>query len=146
MAQPSGRTLLTHLAVSVALDALEDHSRAQIVNFYEKLLGWTEVEWLARPDRLTLLVDRETSQYLNIRARDVPMTTSEYEHLGVAYQTMEDFNAAATRATKLRGAWPDASISEPARGSGGEHYFRVRYRLPVTIEVQCLASTGSNSA
>ena len=132
----TARTQLTHLAVSVPDHGLNDVSRRSIAEFYLAVFGWPEIDFLAKPDRLTLLVDREARQYLNVRARSEAMVTSDYEHLGVAFDDEAEFlrghAAASSHISDSASGW----VSEPKTGSGGEQYWRVRYLLPITIEAQ----------
>src|SRR3954463_12553933 len=67
--------------MSVSEGALTDDFRARLLGFYGPLLGWTEMESLRRPDRLTISVGG--SSYINVRERADCMVTHGYEHFGV---------------------------------------------------------------
>ena len=71
---------LTHVAMSVPEGTLTDEYRTRLLEFYGRLLGWSEMEDLRQPDRLSLWVGRS---YINIRERPDPMVTHGYEHFGV---------------------------------------------------------------
>src|SRR5437660_2463628 len=67
--------------MSVAEGTLTSDFRVQLVEFYSRHFGWTEIESLRLPDRMTLAVGGR--DYLNIRERSDPMVCSGYEHLGL---------------------------------------------------------------
>src|SRR3954454_13621012 len=73
--------------MSVTPGTLSDDFRAEVLDFYRALFGWNEIEFLRLDDRMTLAVGGTT--YVNIRERDVAMTTSGYEHFGVVMPSPE---------------------------------------------------------
>ena len=122
---------LNHLAMSVPTGTLTDEFRAELRDFYGRLLGWTELEDLALPDRMTFGVGGGT--YVNIRERDDVMQTHGYEHFGIVMKSAEDADEcyctleAESRAVNL----------EPKKiGADGYRVFRFRYLLPLAVEVQ----------
>lgn len=119
--------------MSVAEGTLTPHFRAEVIEFYGRHFGWTEIESLRLPDRMTVAVGGR--QYVNIRERPDPMVCSGYEHVGLlldSAQAVEDAWSA------LASADEDVHLEELKRGDATYRSFRVRYLLPLTIEVQHL--------
>jgi hypothetical protein len=113
---------------------LTDDYRARLLEFYGRLLGWSEMESLRRPDRLTVAVG--TFSYINIRERPESMVTHGYEHFGVLLRSAQD----------LQQLWDDLAKEvedvqlEPLETSDrGEGSFRFRFLLPMAVEAQFFA-------
>jgi hypothetical protein len=122
---------LSHIAMSVPPGTLTDEYRAQVLDFYNGAFGWTEIESLRLPDRMTLAVGRNC--YVNVRERDESMTCTGYEHIGLLVESPEAADAAWDRLA----ADPRELALEPIdRRDDGYRSFRFRYLLPLTIEVQ----------
>src|SRR5580765_2763420 len=121
---------LSHVAMSVPPGTLTDEWRKQVLDFYGELFGWTEMDSLRLPDRLTIAVG---ASYINVRERsDAPAYTG-YEHFGVSFPTLAE----------MKGAWERASVEdaevtlEPLEETAdGFATFRLRYLLPLTVEAQ----------
>ena len=58
---------LTHVAMSVPEGTLTDAYRTGLLAFYGRILDWTEMESLRRPDRITVSVG--SSSYIDVRER-----------------------------------------------------------------------------
>jgi hypothetical protein len=128
MSVPTG---LNHVAMSVPSGTLVDRFRAELLEFYGSLFGWSEIESLRLPDRLTVSVGRHC--YLNVRERPDPMVCSGYEHIGIVVESTEE----AERLWKLLNTdRRDVNLEPLATGDDGFRSFRFRYLLPLTVEVQ----------
>jgi hypothetical protein len=124
---------LSHLAVSVAPGTLTDAFRADLLAFYGTHFGWTEIEQLRLPDRMTMAVGRHC--YVNVREIADAMTYHGYEHVGLLVASPDDAEA-VWRALDACGH--EIELTPIDRGDDGYRNFRFRYRLPVAIEVQYL--------
>ena len=119
--------------MSVPPGTLTDEWRGQVLDFYGRLFGWQEMDELRRPDRLTIAVGRS---YINVRERPDAATYNGYEHFGVAVES----------ADAARAIWAEASTSNlgveidppdpPSETADGFISYRLRYLLPLTVEVQ----------
>src|SRR3954469_3617261 len=78
---------LSHVAMSVSEGALTDDFRVRLLDFYGPLLGWTEMESLRRPDRLTISVGGPS--YINLREGTDCLGTHGCEHFGVVMASAE---------------------------------------------------------
>jgi hypothetical protein len=132
MALSSG---LSHVAMSVPEGTLTEGYRTRLLEFYGRTLGWSEMESLRLPDRLTVAVGRTC--YINIRERPESMVTHGYEHFGVVVPSAE----------ALQQLWDDLANEdgdielEPFSVTDkGEGSFRFRHFLPMAVEAQFYAS------
>ncbi len=136
----------THVALSVPREQFQNQFISDIRVFYSDVFGWTEIKELAiENERLILRIFGDGSeQYLNIRARDEPMTTSGYEHLGFAVSHQEDFEQLHLLCRDYAKKDVRVQVSEVKRGGEDGRYFsfRVDYLLPLCIEVQYRANDG----
>lgn len=128
MAVPTG---LNHVAMSVAPGTLSAEWRAELLEFYGAVLGWSEIESLRLPDRLAISVARYS--YVNVRERPEPMACSGYEHLGIVVPSSYEAQAIWNRLD----AHPcELSLSPFTVDPAGFGSFRFRYMLPLAVEVQ----------
>jgi hypothetical protein len=128
----------THMAVTVPRQLFDPDCRAEWLAFYADVFGWTENPQLAIAGERIFLRAPTNEQYITVRASDSPMHTSGYEHLRVEVATPEDVRQlhALARTHAERDARVELGEVEVSYG-GRLHSFRVRYCLPVAIEVQC---------
>jgi len=117
--------------MSVADGTLTPDFRAQVTEFYARHFGWTEIESLRLPDRMTLAVGGR--DYVNIRERSDPMVCSGYEHVGLLLASAESVEEAWAALSRER---TDVHLEELQHGDDGYRSFRFRHLLPLTIEVQ----------
>ena len=129
---------LTHVAVTVPRALLVGNQRDELLEFYSKVFGWTENPNLAIPAERIFLRAPSDSQYLTIRGSDEPMATPGYEHLGVSVYSEASVRELHDRAAELVARFDDAELEPVKTAYGGQLVtFRVRFRLPLSIEVQC---------
>ncbi len=136
-----GTQRLSHVAVTVPRDYFKPDLRAELLGFYGTVFGWTENPRLAIPEERIFLRAPTDEQYVTIRASDDPMRTSGYEHMGIAVGSVEELREIHERAAALASEDPRVVLDDIKAGYGGLlHGFRVRFLLPLTIEVQFLQS------
>jgi hypothetical protein len=126
---------LSHIAMSVAEGTLSETFRADLLSFYGTYVGWTEMESLRLPDRLTMAVGGDC--YLNIRERPEEMVTSGYEHFGLLVGSAEDAERLWAR---LDADERGVNLEPLSSGADGYRAFRFRYLLPLAVEVQYFPS------
>jgi catechol 2,3-dioxygenase-like lactoylglutathione lyase family enzyme len=129
---------ISHVAMSVPVGTLTEEFRAEVLRFYGGFLGWREVEWLRRADRLTIAVGG--GDYVNVRERVRSAEYSGYEHFGLRLPSAEAVEAAwAALAADGR----CAELDPLEVGEDTYRHFRFRYLLPMSVEVQHLPSEGT---
>jgi hypothetical protein len=123
---------ISHVAMSVPEGTLTDAFRSELLGFYGRILGWTEMESLRRPDRLTLGAGSPLC-YVHVRERADVMVCHGYEHFGVMVGSADDFRRIWDELDRLE---EDVELEPfPDRADGGGS-FRFRHLLPMAIEVQ----------
>jgi hypothetical protein len=122
---------LIHVAIGLAPGSLGERARADIVGFYGDHFGWVELHEFARPDRMTIAIGG--GHYLNLREVEGAVEHHAYEHIGLGLPGPEAVDGAwaALTADPRR-----PEVDDLQRGPGDFRQFRLRYALPVTIEVQ----------
>ena len=122
---------LSHVAMSVPVGTLTDEYRSQLLEFYGRMLGWTEMASLRLADRLTVAVG--SLSYINIRERADSMVSHDYEHFGVLVRSADEFRQVWM---DLANAQIDVQLEPFSTNAKGEGSFRFRYLLPMAVEVQ----------
>ena len=128
---------LSHVAMSVPPGTLTDQWRARVLDFYGELFGWREMDELRLPDRLSIAVG---SSYINVRERSDAPAYNGYEHFGVVFPSADDVRRCWDAASKSDAGVTLEPLSEPLDGYLS---FRMRYLLPLTIEVQYFPASGA---
>ena len=129
----------SHVAVTVPSDQLQGSSLADLLRFYGDVFGWTESAGFSIPGERLLLRAPTDTQYLTIRASGEPMRTSGYEHLGILTDSEAELREVHVNAARFSSEFPDMELA-PIRSlyGGALLTFRIRFRLPLTLELQFL--------
>jgi hypothetical protein len=126
--------------MSVPVGTLTEQYRANVLSFFGDHFGWSELEWLRGADVMTIAIGR--GDYVNVREVEPAAGYTGYEHFGLRLVTPE----AVERAWSAINADERGADVEPIqRGPDGYRQFRVRYLLPMKIEVQHLPDSASGS-
>ena len=135
----------SHVAVTVPAERLAGAARCELLEFYREVFGWHENPGLAIPGQRIFLRAPTDIQYITIRASEAPMHTSGYEHLGIIADSEAELRSIHERATAMASRFPDLELQPIQCEYGGTLLtFRVRFRLPLTLEIQHLRmETGS---
>ena len=126
---------LSHVAMSVPDGTLTDGYRSRLLEFYGRVLGWSEMESLRLPDRLTVSVGR--SSYINLRERSDSMVSHGYDHFGVLVRSAAELQELWAQ---LADEEEDIQLESLSTNDQGEGSFRFRYLLPMAVEAQFYAS------
>lgn len=130
----------SHVAMTVPRSLLEDDAKARWVEFYDVVFGWTENPDFAIAGERALLRAPSDAQYVNVRASDTPMRTSGYEHLGLWVGSKAEVHRLHDVARAFAEHDAKVELGEVQTLYGGNlTTFRVRYVLPLTLEVQFAA-------
>jgi hypothetical protein len=119
--------------MSVPRGTLTEDFRDELLTFYAAHFGWSEIESLRLPDRLTIAVGGGT--YVNVRERDEPMVCDGYEHFGLLLRSPDDVEDVWTTLSR---ECPEVHLEPLDRREDDFRSFRFRYLLPLTVEVQFL--------
>lgn len=131
-----------HVALSVPPDALDATGRADLLRFYERVFGWTEMPTLTLDRERLVLRAWSNEQFVYLHASEAPMRAGPDEHFGLSVPTREQLDAIYERALAYRDEDDRVEI-DPFHTDDFKvlalHAFYVRYLLPLRIEVQHFA-------
>jgi hypothetical protein len=119
--------------MSIPRGTLTSEFCEELLAFYSQHFGWTELESLRRPDRLTIAVG--DGDYVNVREMDDCAAYTGYEHFGLRMPSSASVDEAWAALRDDR----TCEELEPLEGTpGGYRHFRFRHLIPLTVEVQYL--------
>ena len=124
---------LSHIAVSVPGGTLTQDWRSAFFDFYGGIFGWTEIENVARADRLNVAIG--DSCYLSIRERQEPMACTEYEHFGLVVESTDDVEHLWAQVNMAC-----SDVADIRRRPSGTQAFKFHHMLPLTMEIQYLSN------
>jgi hypothetical protein len=129
-----------HIALTVPPDALDDDGREALLSFYGEVFGWTEMPVMTKDRELLVLRCHSNEQFVYLHAAESPMRCGPTEHVGLSVATPAELEGIYERARKRAERDPEVELTERAMDDYSAvklHHFYVRYRLPVSIEIQC---------
>ena len=135
-----------HVAMSVPSELLSEAARAEILDFYGDVFGWTEMPTMTKDRQRLVLRAYNHEQFVFLHADPNPMRCPVGDHFGMSVGTPADLDAMLERATKRRERDERVEIVERQTEDYGFlklHSFYVRFQLPMMIEVQCFEWTGN---
>jgi hypothetical protein len=129
-----------HVALTLPAGALDAAGRAALLRFYGEVFGWTEMPTMTRDRELLVLRTWSHEEFVYLHASGSPMRCGPTEHVGLSVASAGELDALYERAAKC--AERDAEVELAPRTCEDFtvvklHAFYVRYRLPVSFEVQC---------
>ena len=134
-------------ALAVPRDYFDPAMRAALLSFYDGVFGWVENERMSIEGERIFLRAPTDRQYLTIRASDAPMRTSGYEHLGLLVGSLDELQKIYERAGGYAERDERVELGERKILYGNRlHTFRVRYLLPLTLEIQWIDEASSGTS
>ena len=134
------RPRFNHVALTLPPDALDAAGRDAILGFYGEVFGWTEMPTMSRDRELLVLRTWSHEEFVYLHAAAAPMRCGPTEHVGLSVPARAELDAIFERAEKRAAADPEVELTPRASDDYGAvvlHHFYLRYRLPVSLEVQC---------
>ena len=123
---------LNHVAFTMDPDALDDAGRAEILDFYGDVFGWTEGDNSMEQGNPLILYTGEFAQFVYLLPGSEPLRCPALDHFGFQVATREELEAIVDRA-KARQA------SDERSSRGGDNAPRL------VLETVGRASGTSNS-
>jgi hypothetical protein len=141
----SGRPTLNHVAISMDPAILDDRGRADVLDFYGAVFGWTEGDNSGEAGNPLILYTGAFGQFVYLLPADPPLTAPPLDHFGLMVDTLDEFREILRRAQD-RAATDDRVriIDEHARITHGPaHDYTltsayIGFVLPLMIELQHL--------
>ena len=129
-----------HVALTVPAELLDAAGRADLLRFHSAVFGWTEMPTMTRDRELLVLRCHSNEQFVYLHASSEPMRTEGSEHFGFSVATPAELDALYERARAEQSNDPRVELTKQNVDDFKVlklHSFYVRYRLPLSIEVQC---------
>lgn len=98
----TGRPTLNHVAISMDPAVLDEHGRAEVLDFYGDVFGWIEGDNTGEAGNPLILYTGAFGQFVYLLPADPPLTAPPLDHFGLQVETMDDLRAIVERA-KARG-------------------------------------------
>ena len=137
---PRRMPTFNHVAMSVSADLLSAESRAELLDFYGEVFGWTEMPTMTQDRERMVLRVHSNEQFVFLIADPQPMACPRMDHFGLSVAAPAELYETVERARKFRDRDARVEIIEPEIEDYKVlklHNFYVRYRLPLMVEVQC---------
>jgi hypothetical protein len=129
-----------HVALSVPAELLDAAGRSALLAFYGDVFGWDEMPTLTRDRELFVLRCGSNEQFVYLTASEDPLRCPPLDHVGLSVATPDELDAMRERALKHAAQDPGVEVTDRGLEDYGFlklHNFYVRYRLPLSFEVQC---------
>ena len=129
-----------HVAMSVPADLLGERGRADLLDFYGEVFGWTEMPTMTEDRARLVLRAYNNEQFVFVVADEPPMRCPTGDHFGMSVGTPRELLEMLERARKFQERDSRVQIDEHEVEDFKVlklHNFYVRYLLPLRIEVQC---------
>ena len=136
---------LNHVAISMDPALLDDHGRAELLDFYGDVFGWTEGDNTGEPGNPLILYTGTFAQFVYLLPGDPYLRAPAMDHFGLQVSTITELEAIVDRA-KARQARDDrvTIIDVHARTTEGPtHDYTltsayIGFVLPLLVELQHL--------
>ena len=144
--EPSFTPRLNHVAMTMAPDALDEHGRAEIKDFYGDVFGWTEGDNTGESGNPLIMMTGEVMQFVYLLPGDPALACPTLDHFGLQVSSVAEIEAIVAKAKAWQAKDERVTIIDvKARESEGPrgHYVLtsayIGYLLPMMVELQHLA-------
>jgi catechol 2,3-dioxygenase-like lactoylglutathione lyase family enzyme len=138
---------LNHVALTMETTSLDDDARAEIVDFYGDVFGWTEGDNTGEEGNPLILYTGAFGQFVYLLPGDPALSAPPLDHFGVLVDTIEELHAIAARVRqrseldeRVRLIDVHARITHGPTNDYTLTSVYVGFLLPLMIEVQHLES------
>jgi hypothetical protein len=132
--------------------ALDDHARAEILEFYGDVFGWTEGDNRGEDGNPLILYTGEFGQFVYLLPGTPALTAPALDHFGVLVDTLDELHAIAERVRAWRDRDERVRVIEvhtrTTHGATTDYVLTSLYLgflLPLLIEVQHLEARPHSS-
>jgi hypothetical protein len=78
--------------MSMARDVLDDRGRAEILDFYGEVFGWTEGDNTGEEGNPLILYTGVPAEFVYLLPSDEPLTAPRLDHFGLHVSTLDELN------------------------------------------------------
>jgi len=140
------RPSLNHVAMTMDPSVLDEHGRAEVLDFYGEVFGWTEGDNSMEKGNPLILYTGVLGEFVYLLPGDPSMSTPALDHFGLLVPDLDELHTIVERA-KARAANDDRVrvIDVEARtmpGPSSDYVLTsayVGFLLPMMVELQHLA-------
>jgi catechol 2,3-dioxygenase-like lactoylglutathione lyase family enzyme len=136
------RPRLNHVAIPVPSDQLDERARAEILDFYGAVFGWTEGDNTGERGNPLILYNSEFGEFLYLAPTD-DGAGAAVDHVGMQVATLGELEDIVARARERQAADDRVRVSEigarTTHGPSGDYVLSsayIRFALPFSIELQ----------
>jgi catechol 2,3-dioxygenase-like lactoylglutathione lyase family enzyme len=141
------RPRLNHVAIPVPSAQLDDRARAEILDFYGAVLGWTEGDNTGEQGNPLILYTGEFGEFLYLAPTDdADAGGAAVDHVGMQVATREELEEIVARARERQASDDRVRVSEigarTTHGPSGDYLLSsayIRFALPFSVELQNIA-------
>jgi hypothetical protein len=142
---PGERPILNHVAFSMDPALLDDRGRAEILDFYGDVFGWTESDNSGESGNPLILYTGAYAQFVYLLPGEPFLTSPRLDHFGVLVSTVDELRATVDRAKARQARDPRVTIIdvESRVTQSPTHDFTltsayIGFVLPLMVELQHL--------
>jgi hypothetical protein len=106
MSEVSYKPRLNHVAISVDPALMDERGRAELLDFFGDVFGWTEGDNTGEPGNPLILYTGEFAQFVYLLPADPYLVAPHLDHFGLQVATRAELEAIVDRA-KARAATDD---------------------------------------
>jgi hypothetical protein len=133
---------LNHVAISMELD---DADRADVLNFFTEVFGWTEGDNTGEEGDPLILYTGAFGQFVYLLPSATPLRAPRLDHFGLQVDTLDELSAIVDRAKQFATKDDRVNIidvhSRVTHGPANDYTLTsayIGYTLPLMIELQHL--------
>ena len=149
MIEPTFRPRLNHVAISMAPDVLDERGRAEILEFYGAVFGWTEGDNTGEKGNPLILYTGEYGQFVYLLPGEPALTAPALDHFGIQVSTVAELEAIVERARDVAARDERVRVIdiEARTTQGPKHSYTltsayVGFLLPLMVEIQHIVRNG----
>jgi catechol 2,3-dioxygenase-like lactoylglutathione lyase family enzyme len=87
------KPVLNHVAISMPAAVLDDRGRADVLDFYGAVFGWTEGDNTGEPGDPLILYTGAFGQFVYLLPSETPLTAPALDHFGLQVETLAEVHA-----------------------------------------------------
>ncbi len=153
MSDPATRPTLNHVALSMDPAVLDERGRAEILDFYEDVFGWTEGDNSGESGNPLILYTGVFAQFIYLLPGDPYVVAPALDHFGLQVGSLEELEGIVARAEARQADDPRVRIipikSRTTPGPTHDYTLTSAYigfLLPLMVELQHLARHEASRA
>lgn len=141
----SARPTLNHVAISMDPAVLDETGRADVLEFFGEVFGWSEGDNTGEAGDPLILYTGAFGQFVYLLPADPPLTAPPLDHFGLQVETLDDLHEIVGRAQVYAARDERVRVIDVHSGTthGSTHDYTltsayIGFVLPLMIELQHL--------